>query len=190
MINEYFGIKLHDSDDPDVWLNPPPSDDELDMNKVGTEITGRSMVWKAGSRILCSHLTSKYTMLTRVGLFNWFPSLHQSSIDHDNCCFIYRVGKGLELNLGDYVFRQIVSFADHITGRASLPFPSLIFELLKAQHPIHSPEEPFTELKRFQIVQHRFLKGNRVVDIQGESSIKNTCPHSTPTTDTPLRMIL
>lgn len=65
----------------------------------------------------------------------------------------------MELNLGNYVFRQIVSHDDHTNGRTSLPFPSLIFELLQTQHPIHKPGEPVTELKKFQIVQHIFLKG-------------------------------
>lgn len=86
----------------------------------------------------------------------------------------------MELNLGNYVFRQIVTHADQTTGRASLPFSSLILELLKAQHPIHKPDKPVYELKRFQIVQHRFLKGNRVVDIQEESSNQNADAHSSP----------
>lgn len=73
LINEYFGIKVHDSDDVEVWLNPLSSDDELDMDKVAIKLAGRAMVWKAGTRILCSQLTLKYTMLARVGLFNWFP---------------------------------------------------------------------------------------------------------------------
>lgn len=48
MINDYFGIKLHDSNDPDVWLNTPPFDDDLNMNEVATELTRRSTVWKTG----------------------------------------------------------------------------------------------------------------------------------------------
>lgn len=33
LINEYFGIRLHDYDDAEVWLNPSSFDDELNMYK-------------------------------------------------------------------------------------------------------------------------------------------------------------
>lgn len=83
MINEYLVFKLLDSDDAEFWINPLPSDDDFNMDIVATELTGHPMIWKAETRRLCSQLTSKYTMLTRVGLFNWFSSLHQSTIDHN-----------------------------------------------------------------------------------------------------------
>lgn len=88
-----------------------------------------------------------------------------------------------KVGFGRYVFKQIVSHADYTSGRTNLVFPSLIFELLKAQYPIHKPEESFTSLKHFQIVQQRFLKGNRLVDIQGETSNNDPSAHTTPPND-------
>lgn len=131
-------------------------------------------------RLFSSQLTSKYTMLTEVGLYNWFPTRHSSAIDYDIGCFLYRFGKALELDLGQYISKQIVSHADHTSGRTNIMFPSLNFKLLKAQHPIHKTDEPFTPLKYFQVVQNRFLKGNRVVNVQGETSKQNAEAHTTP----------
>lgn len=167
LINDLFGFGSEEDEVDEL------SDDEVNKDDIATELYGVDSVWPIEKRLKVSKLTTTYAMLTRVGKYKWFPTTHGSTIYLGIGNFLYKLGK--------YIFDQIVSHANINASRSHMVFPSLITMLLLVQAPICQPHEPRTSLKRIRIVTNRFLKGNRVFDIQGKPSASQN-PASTSAT--------
>ncbi|XP_073131770.1 uncharacterized protein [Henckelia pumila] len=163
IIDEYFGRSHAESDDLCEYI----PDTYIDLDEVATELIGVPTKWE--SRPRSSTLTSKYAILSRIGLCNWFPTSHATTIDEEIGRFLFRVGKGLQLRLGESIFKQTVSHADGRSSRTHLVFPSLICDILKSQHAIQLDRELCIFVSKFHILTDRFLEGKHLVDIQGEN---------------------
>ncbi|XP_039131848.1 uncharacterized protein LOC120268578 [Dioscorea cayenensis subsp. rotundata] len=78
----------------------------LELNEeVLKDITGgRTESWGEQSRLPASTLTAKYNVLFRLGILNWLPIPHNSSIVKELALLLYAVGTGKKFNLRRLIF--------------------------------------------------------------------------------------
>ena len=76
----------------------------------------------------------KYVILHKIGIANWIPSTHASTVfivlDH----FIYLVGTRARLNVGEFIFHHILRHVDTFGINILICFPWLLFDFLLSQH--------------------------------------------------------
>nr|GMC93859.1 uncharacterized protein LOC109175403 [Ipomoea batatas] len=78
-------------------------------------------------------LTTVYSVLFRLAVCNWMPTLSTSVVSKKMALFLYRVRHMVPFDLGNVIFRHIMSFSKHKEPKVRLPFASLIFGLLSSQ---------------------------------------------------------
>ena len=78
-------------------------------------------------------LTTKYPILDKIVIVNWLPRLHISSILKDLALLLYIVGTGVSFDLTKVIFQVVFSNVEFENIVGVLPFPYLIYELLKIQ---------------------------------------------------------
>ncbi|XP_039133235.1 uncharacterized protein LOC120270283 [Dioscorea cayenensis subsp. rotundata] len=74
----------------------------LELNEeVMKEISGgRTESWGEETRLPVSILTAKYNVLLRLGIQNWLPAPHNSSIVKELALLLFAIGTGKKFNLG------------------------------------------------------------------------------------------
>ena len=84
-------------------------DKEYDMDVVASELLGTNSKWLVKKLLKVSDLTFKYAGLHRVAMTNWSPTTHFPTISEDFACFLYDVGIGVKVNLGQIMFEFVAS---------------------------------------------------------------------------------
>jgi len=153
-------------------------------DKIASELTGRSFNWTKANALRASVLTSKYSMLHKLGLYNWIPGSHKNNLSLELAKFLYFVGTGQVFNFGQVIFDHIVQFAGDRTTLHGLPFPSLICRVLVSHAPVLLAKDKMMPLAPPLMVSAKLFRGPRVVDVEGESSHAaegpvSTCPGCT-----------
>lgn len=96
------------------------------------ELTG-GKVKKWDARFAFTKLTWKYVVLHKVAISNWMFSKNTTILTKDRVILIYRIGKGIPINLGQISFDAVVKAASEIDG--PLMYPNMILQVLKKQEP-------------------------------------------------------
>ena len=78
-------------------------------------------------------LTTKYPILDKIVIVNWLPRLYISSISKELVVLLYVVGTSVSFDLTKVIFQVVVSNVEFENIVGVLPFPYLIYELLKIQ---------------------------------------------------------
>ncbi|XP_039138781.1 uncharacterized protein LOC120276115 [Dioscorea cayenensis subsp. rotundata] len=95
------------------------------------EITGgRTESWGEESRLPASTLTAKYNGLFKLGIQNWLPVPHNSSIVKELAMLLFAIGTSNKFNLGRLIFQDIVKEADCTSSSTSLAYPTLLSQYL------------------------------------------------------------
>lgn len=82
------------------------------IDEVLKEITGgKCNSWGHESRLSASLLTVKYSVLFKLGICNWFPTTHNSSILRAMALLLYSIVTGVKFNLGQFIFEKIIEEA-------------------------------------------------------------------------------
>ena len=87
--------------------------------RLAEELTGGTVpVWPVDGQLPVASLMVKYSILHRIGISNWIPSKHASTISTSLGHFVYLVGTKVKVNIGEFIFnhllRHVDTFAIHI----------------------------------------------------------------------------
>ncbi|XP_019171061.1 PREDICTED: uncharacterized protein LOC109166623 [Ipomoea nil] len=116
------------------YLGTPETEQEMEINseQVAKELTAGNVTFEK-NKIKAASLTSKYAILQKIALANWMPSLHESTVKWTLAELLYKIGKGLKINMGAIIHTQVTNLAEDTKSNTSLIFPNLIFAILTKQ---------------------------------------------------------
>lgn len=60
--------------------------------------------WSSKGLLIASNLNVKYVILFKIGIPNWTPSSHGSSITPSLARLLYQIGTKVAFDFGEYVF--------------------------------------------------------------------------------------
>ncbi|XP_019175569.1 PREDICTED: uncharacterized protein LOC109170887 [Ipomoea nil] len=157
LINEYLG-----SSNEDQGI-------QLESEQIALEITAGNVVFEK-NKIKAASLTSKYAILQKIALVNWMPSLHESKVKRSLAELLYKIGKGIKVNLGTYIHSQITNIAEDSVSKTCLIFPSLIYSLLAKQGlKTHGPKVQINTINTTK----KLRKGGHQNDLKPSAPSKN-----------------
>ncbi|KAA0053951.1 flocculation protein FLO11-like [Cucumis melo var. makuwa] len=109
LLNTYLGLTL-----PADYAVSYPTPERLAEELTG----GTILVWPVDGQLPVASLKIKYSILHRIRISNWIPSTHASTISTSLGHFVYLVGTGVKVNIGEFIFnhllRHVDTFAIHI----------------------------------------------------------------------------
>ncbi|XP_031131819.1 uncharacterized protein LOC116033202 [Ipomoea triloba] len=156
-INLYLGIDASDIEDPVIGANI--------ITKVITG--GTYSYWPAETNMLpAKSLTTKYVILHKLAMTNWMPNEHRGGLNFLMATLIYKIGKGIPVDLGDIIFKHVASFIkpESKESKVKLPFPCTIYGVLRSQGFKPEPNEPM-EAPQVRTIDARLKQGSHVLDI-------------------------
>ncbi|PON74025.1 hypothetical protein TorRG33x02_248020 [Trema orientale] len=137
IISDFLGVPLKPHDE---------SDKEYDEDMVATELLGTKRTWPKEDVLQVTDLTLKYRGLHRIAMHNWRPTTHYPTIHFDSAVFLYDVGTGVPVNLGQLIFEQICELRNLKHPKKRLIFPSLIYGILSKQKTLMYDSEFLTAI--------------------------------------------
>ncbi|XP_031121097.1 uncharacterized protein LOC116024342 [Ipomoea triloba] len=156
-INLYLGIDASDIEDPIIGANT--------ITKV---ITGRTYsYWPAETNMLpAKSLTTKYVILHKLAMTNWMPNEHRGGLNFLMATLIYKIGKGIPIDIGDIIFKHVASFRkpESKESKVKLPFPCTIYGVLRSQGFKLEPNEPM-DAPQVRKIDAKLKQGSHVFDI-------------------------
>ncbi|XP_031101901.1 uncharacterized protein LOC116005802 [Ipomoea triloba] len=156
-INLYLGIDASDIEDPIIWANT--------ITKVITR--GTYSYWPAETNMLpAKSLTTKYAILHKLAMTNWMPNERRGGLNLLMATLIYKIGKGIPIDLGDIIFKHVASFRkpESKESKVKLPFPCTIYGVLRTQGFKPEQNEPI-ESPQVRMIDARLKQGTHVLDI-------------------------
>ena len=113
-----------------------------------------------------SDLTAKYSVLYRIGIANWPPSSHGSSIKAELACLIYKIGTRSSFDFGEFVFDHLEKHAKSFAVKLRIGFPSIITGILLKQNKniLHRTDVAGKRLGVLN-VSHKLFEGKHVRDL-------------------------
>lgn len=88
---------------------------------------GKMKKWDA--RFTYTELTWKYAVLHKMAISNKMFSKNTTILNKDQMIMIYRIGKGLPINLGQFVFNVVIKASSEID--TPMLYPNMVFQVLK-----------------------------------------------------------
>ena len=138
----------------------------LDLHKVAVELTSSALThWPTENAIPSAVLTSKYSILHKIAIANWLPRLHISTVSKDLAILLFAIGTGEEFDLAKVIFQVIVSNAESENTVNVLPYPSLIFEILRLQHDIMEEGEVLEQPRHPIKISTKLYQGAHIPDV-------------------------
>ncbi|XP_050916536.1 uncharacterized protein LOC127131665 [Lathyrus oleraceus] len=108
---------------------------EVTDNEVCREITTRHVKgWSVKKHLPAGKLTVKYAILHKIGVANWVPTNHISTIANTLGRFIFAVGTKVKFDYGRFMFEQIIKHASTNAVKLPIAFPSMIYGIILNQH--------------------------------------------------------
>ncbi|XP_019170436.1 PREDICTED: uncharacterized protein LOC109166007 [Ipomoea nil] len=159
---------------PDIinrYLGTPEAEQNMEINseQVAQELTAGNVIFEK-NKIKAASQTSKYATLQKIALANWMPSLHESTVKWTLAELLYKIGKGVKLNMGVIIYSQITNLAEDTKSNTSLIFPNLIFGILTKQNlKTHGPK---TIVKNLNTTV-KLRKGSHQNDLRSSAPKKN-----------------
>ncbi|XP_050902649.1 uncharacterized protein LOC127114961 [Lathyrus oleraceus] len=98
-------------------------------------ITKQVKEWTRKGKLSATSLSVKYVILHKIGVANWVPTNHISSIATRLGKFIYIVGTKSSFDFGSYVFDKIMKHVASYAVKMLNVFSSLICGVIMSQHP-------------------------------------------------------
>ena len=138
----------------------------LDMNKVILELTTNSIsVWPRKNKVLMSSiLLVKYSVMHKIALCNWLPSLHKTYVTKDMAILLFLIGTGEDFDMGQLLFKVIMHNVEYENTYGILPLPSLIYEVLMLQKNILGDDEMLEPIPPPLKVSQKLFKGKHALD--------------------------
>ncbi|XP_050888660.1 uncharacterized protein LOC127093800 [Lathyrus oleraceus] len=145
---------------------------EVTDNQVCKEITAKQVIqWPRKGKLPTGKLSVKYAILHRLGVANWVPTNHTSTIAIGLGKFIYVVGTKTNFDFGNYVFEQTLKHAGTCVMKMAIAFTSLICGIILSQHPsILNSVDVASKRESPLSLHYRLFVGIHVLDIVLTSS--------------------
>ncbi|XP_057452698.1 uncharacterized protein LOC130744543 [Lotus japonicus] len=103
---------------------------------------------------------------TLIGVVNWIPSHHTSTISAILAKLIYRIGTEIPFHFGSLVFAQTLKHAETCDVKLPISFPSLLTAIILKQHPDILRMDDVAVSKGASIpLDHRLFLDPHVLDI-------------------------
>ncbi|XP_019179170.1 PREDICTED: uncharacterized protein LOC109174386 [Ipomoea nil] len=154
------------------YLGTPETEQNMEINseQVAQELTAGNVSFEK-NKIKAASLTSKYAIFQKIALANWMPSLHESTVKWTFAELLYRIGKGVKINMGTIIHSQITNLTEDTKSNTSLIFPNLIFAILTKQGlKTHGPKISVKNIN----TTLKLRKGNH------QNDLKNSAPKNNP----------
>lgn len=78
------------------------------FEKLPLKLTGGTICFWPTNGWPTVSMSIKYAILHKIGIVNWFPSIHDSTISTALGHLIYLIGMGLKINVGELVFKHLL----------------------------------------------------------------------------------
>ncbi|XVE68338.1 hypothetical protein DITRI_Ditri09bG0060000 [Diplodiscus trichospermus] len=155
LINEFYEYPVPD-ELPEITVS---------MDTVYQVLTGRHGVrWPQADFCYSSDFTMKYVVLHKIAISNWNPAKHTSKVYESLAQLLYKVGTGMPFDLGQHIFDIIMVYSESRNSFGTLPFPSLIYQLLMSQHNIKTSRDKLTNPDNELRTSFGYLSGKHVKD--------------------------
>ncbi|XP_023636089.1 uncharacterized protein LOC111829998 [Capsella rubella] len=79
--------------------------------------------------------------LLKICCTNWLPTTNDGYVTPDRAKLVYKVMHQKPFDFGRMVFKLIINMGLTPVSKLCLPFPSLIYQLIQSQHPVHPDGE-------------------------------------------------
>lgn len=104
---------------------------EATDNQVCKEITANQVdAWPMRGKLPAGQLNVKYAILHRIGVVNWVPTNHTSTMAVGLGKFMYAVGTKANFDYGTYMFDQTVRHASTNAIKIPVEFPPMICDVI------------------------------------------------------------
>ncbi|XP_050902155.1 uncharacterized protein LOC127111726 [Lathyrus oleraceus] len=145
-------------------------------NQVCREITAKQVkVWPFKKHLPAGKLTIKCVILHKIGVANWVPTNHISTIANTLGRFIFVVGTKAKFDYGRYMFDQIIKHATTNAVKLPIAFPYMTCGIILNQHPgiLCSNDLP-SRRKPTLSVHYKLFEGSHVEDIVMTSAMRRS----------------
>ncbi|KAA0042431.1 flocculation protein FLO11-like [Cucumis melo var. makuwa] len=160
LLNSYLGIIL-----PADYAVSYPTPERL-----AKELTGGTVpVWLVDGQLPIASLTVKYSILHRIGITNWILSMHASTISTSLGHFVYLVGIGVKVNVGEFIFNHLLRHVDTFAIHILICFPRILSGFILAQQStILTPLDIVGSAPRVIPLSMRLFQGAHFPDVAAE----------------------
>uniref|UniRef100_A0A9I9E165 Putative plant transposon protein domain-containing protein n=1 Tax=Cucumis melo TaxID=3656 RepID=A0A9I9E165_CUCME len=96
--------------------------------------SGLVRTWPTDGQFFVTKLSMKYAILYNIGVVNGYPSTHLATIFTALAQLVYLISTGKPVDVGEFIFQQIVRHVDTYGINILICFPQLITGFLLFQH--------------------------------------------------------
>ncbi|KAA0025424.1 uncharacterized protein E5676_scaffold68G00600 [Cucumis melo var. makuwa] len=160
LLNTYLGLAL-----PADYAVSYPT-----LERLAEELTdGTVPVWAVDGQLPVASLTVKYSILHRIEISNWIPSTHASTISTSLGHFVYLVGTGVKVNVGEFIFNHLLRHVDTFGIHIPICFPQILSGFLLAQQStILTPLNTVGSAPRVIPLNMRLFQGAHIPNVASE----------------------
>ena len=188
MINETLHVEPLDEDE----VEEETTLDSISKSELAKFLTeGTRKEW---DNLTTADLSPRYGALMIIAAYNWIPSTHKTHVSVDRARLIYKMARGIRVDMGRLIFRQVMNLGVVQKNDSRwLIFPRLIMSVLQKQHrvsllPGEKAQGPvvYTKDKRFGEIYEQHLakakgkakKGGKENFPQDQLTYHTLCHHS------------
>uniref|UniRef100_A0A1S3BD19 Putative plant transposon protein domain-containing protein n=1 Tax=Cucumis melo TaxID=3656 RepID=A0A1S3BD19_CUCME len=160
LLNTYLGLSLPTDY---AVLYPTPE-------RLAEELTcGTVPVWPVDGQLPVAFLKVKYSILHRIGISNWIPSMYASIISTFLGHFVYLVGTGVKVNVGEFIFNHLLQHVNTFAIHIPICFPLILSGFLLAQQStILTPLDTVGTSPRVIPLSMHLFQGAHIPDVAAE----------------------
>ena len=176
MINEVLHVEPLDEDE----VEEETTLDSISKSELAEFLTeGTRKEW---DNLTTADLSSCYGALMIIAAYNWIPSTHKTHVSVDRARLIYKMARGIRVDMGRLIFRQVLNLGVVQKNDSRwLIFPRLIMSVLQKQHrvsllPGEKSQGPvvYTKDKRVgEIYEQRLAKAKGNAKKGGEGKLSS-----------------